>query len=170
MRSTDDSQTLALFGADEIPPPPPVPLPGACSFGPWIEFVVHGDAKPQGSLQSFYVAKLGRTVTPQKQSVIDWRTRLADAGAQVVLARGGELLDGPVQIQAVIYSLKPKSWPRWRVLPSTRPDWDKLARAIGDALSGVVYRDDALIVDAHVAKRCGEPARCEVRVREIRER
>jgi Holliday junction resolvase RusA-like endonuclease len=36
--------------------------------------------------------------------------------------------------------------------PTTRPDLLKLARAIEDALTGVVYRDDALIVQERLVK------------------
>lgn len=45
-------------------------------------------------------------------------------------------------------------------VPTTKPDWDKLARAIGDALTaaskkglaGALAEDDSQIVSAHVAK------------------
>lgn len=40
-----------------------------------------------------------------------------------------------------------------RPLPITRPgDWDHLGRAIGDALTGVVFVDDSQIVDGRCAK------------------
>jgi crossover junction endodeoxyribonuclease RusA len=45
--------------------------------------------------------------------------------------------------------LKPTAPP----YPTTAPDLDKLARAIGDALKGVAYADDAQIVDLMARKR-----------------
>jgi Holliday junction resolvase RusA-like endonuclease len=39
-----------------------------------------------------------------------------------------------------------------------RPDIDNLAKAVKDALKGVVYRDDSQIVEAHLFKQYGEPA------------
>lgn len=36
--------------------------------------------------------------------------------------------------------------------PPVRPDLDKLARAVGDALTGVCYRDDAQVVNLCAAK------------------
>lgn len=38
-------------------------------------------------------------------------------------------------------------------VPIVRPDWDKLARAVCDALTGVVYVDDSQVVEASVVKR-----------------
>ena len=38
-----------------------------------------------------------------------------------------------------------------------RPDLDNLAKAVKDALKGVIYADDSQIVEAHLFKRYGEP-------------
>jgi len=46
--------------------------------------------------------------------------------------------------------------------PTTRPDVLKLARGVEDALTGVIWRDDAQIVSEPLEKSWGEPARCEV--------
>lgn len=46
--------------------------------------------------------------------------------------------------------------------PTTKPDTTKLVRAIEDAMTGLVYRDDAQLVDQHAHKRYGLPERCEV--------
>ena len=43
----------------------------------------------------------------------------------------------------------------------------KLARAVEDALTGIVWRDDAQIVDEQLSKVYGEPARVEVDVAEL---
>ena len=40
----------------------------------------------------------------------------------------------------------------------------KLARAAEDAMTGIVYRDDAQIVLEHIAKAYGSPARVEIKV------
>lgn len=51
--------------------------------------------------------------------------------------------------------------------PGVRPDVLKLARAAEDALTNVVYRDDALIIDEVISKRYaeyGEPERVIVRI------
>ena len=51
--------------------------------------------------------------------------------------------------------------------PIVRPDVLKIARGIEDALTGVIYRDDSQIVDEHLMKRYGEPARVEIIVEEV---
>ena len=37
-----------------------------------------------------------------------------------------------------------------------RPDIDNLAKAVKDALKGIIYKDDSQIVEAHLYKRFGE--------------
>lgn len=57
-----------------------------------------------------------------------------------------ELL-GPVRLEAVITVARPKSVTcRWPTTRSTS-DWDHYARAIGDALTGVIYPDDSQVID-----------------------
>ena len=50
--------------------------------------------------------------------------------------------------------------------PTTRPDVLKLARAIEDSLTGVLWHDDSQIVSEHLRKHYGEPARVVVTVQE----
>lgn len=38
------------------------------------------------------------------------------------------------------------------ILPTTKPDWDNIAKNICDALNGVVYPDDKAIVTGSVKK------------------
>lgn len=38
-----------------------------------------------------------------------------------------------------------------------KPDVDNLAKAVKDALRGIIYRDDSQIVEAHLYKLYGEP-------------
>ena len=48
---------------------------------------------------------------------------------------------------------------------TTAPDTSKLNRAAEDAMSGIVYRDDAQIVHTDAWKLYGSPARAEIEVR-----
>ena len=45
-----------------------------------------------------------------------------------------------------------------------RPDALKLGRAVEDALSGIVYQDDAQIIDEHIRKIYGPPVGVTIRV------
>jgi hypothetical protein len=41
----------------------------------------------------------------------------------------------------------------WTPEHVVKPDLDKLVRAVGDALTGILYRDDAQIVSLNASKR-----------------
>lgn len=57
----------------------------------------------------------------------------------------GEPVDAPVVVEAVFYMPRPKR-PRW-ALPATKPDTDKLQRAVGDGLerAGVLKNDSRIV-------------------------
>lgn len=42
------------------------------------------------------------------------------------------------------------------IRPGKKPDWDNVGKVICDALNGIAFRDDALIVDGRTIKRYGE--------------
>jgi len=93
-----------------------------------------------------------------------WRQAVAQVAAD---AYNGPLLSGPVGLRLVFIRPRPKAFygtgrnagrlkagaPFW---PTTRPDLLKLARAVEDALTGVIWRDDAQIVVEHLSKKYGE--------------
>lgn len=66
----------------------------------------------------------------------------------------GIIWDGPVSLILEYYFLKPKSVKR--TYPTVKPDIDKLERLVLDALTGVVYRDDAQVIKVHHKKLYGE--------------
>ena len=132
---------------------------------------VYGSAQPAGSKRAFTVN--GRAqITDANPRSREWKDRVAQAAGEQY---GGELIEGPLSVDMIFYSPRPKghygtgrnaarlkdSAPEY---PIGRPDVLKLARAVEDALTGVVYRDDALIVDEVLHKRYGEPACCAIKV------
>lgn len=70
---------------------------------------------------------------------------------------------GPVALHIVAVFEVPKSWPKCRredalaglVVPTGKPDWDNVGKGVSDALNGIVYADDAQVVDGRVVKRYG---------------
>ena len=57
----------------------------------------------------------------------------------------GEIKEGPLAASIKCYLKKPKSVKReW---PSVKPDGDNLIKAIFDALNGIVWKDDAQIIE-----------------------
>lgn len=115
-----------------------------------ITFTVEGIAQPQGSARAFMPKGRGRfpVVTSDNPKLKGWRREVAKVAQRVYR---GPALEGPMEVSVTFFLPAPKSMKRMKP-HTTRPDCDKLARAIGDALAGVIYRDDAQIIDWHPRK------------------
>lgn len=139
-----------------------------------IELVVYGMAQPAGSKKAG-VAKNGRPfVRDANPSSREWKRQVQQESGRVMDGRA--LLRGPLALEVVFVRPRPVGHfdarglrPSAPVWPTTRPDATKMLRGIEDAMTGVIYRDDAQIVQQTVWKIFGEPARVEIRVDEIRE-
>lgn len=153
-----------------------------------IRFTVLGIAQTAGSKRAFvlkrkdgsFVTRPGSgapvvNVTDDNAKSKDWRRSVAWA-AREVLPRGAELMRGALAVQFTFYRSRPKGHfgasglsraGRESPYPTTRPDVLKLARAAEDALTGVVWADDAQIVHEVLRKEWGEPARLEVEIDEL---
>jgi Holliday junction resolvase RusA-like endonuclease len=138
-----------------------------------LAFTVYGVAKPKGNMKPF----LGRgmkfpIVTESNRNVKSWQQLVAEGASRalhaVPLAQQAVLFASPVRLTVGFYLPRPKSLPKRRpVAHLTAPDLDKLTRCIGDALSQVVYADDAQVVEAVVGKfyaGIGEAPHVDVRV------
>lgn len=126
-----------------------------------VEFRVYGTPAPQGSKTAF--VRGGRAVVVDgssssgRQRLSSWRAEVAREAENVGLEM---VLDGPLDLAIEFLMPKPKSAPKGKVWCDKRPDLDKLVRSTFDALSGVLYRDDAQVVRLKVSKRYstdGEP-------------
>ena len=139
---------------------------------PTIQFTVAGKAQPAGSKRGFKRGDKVIVVDANAKSK-QWQ---AIVKAAAVEAYGGPVLDGPIGIEMTFRSRRPrdhirangelKDWAKQQ-RPTSKPDALKLARGIEDALTGVIYRDDALIVVEWLEK-CyadeGTPERVDVRI------
>lgn len=131
-----------------------------------ITFSVDGVPIPQGSKKGFVVGRRAVIVDDNKEKLKPWRAKVA-AASDI-----GHTFDVPVFVAAVFYLPRPKTV--HRLLPSVKPDLDKLFRALGDGMTdGGLIKDDALIVSKYVHKRyaCAvNPAGVRVLVMEANER
>ena len=124
-----------------------------------LTFTVIGTAQPQGSARAFTYTRrpekgggIGARVDSDNPKLKGWRRTVAvEAQRAITAARRGPST-GPVGIVAHFHLPRPK-YLRDRTQPHiTRPDADKLARGILDALTGVIYVDDSQVVSLSVTK------------------
>jgi Holliday junction resolvase RusA-like endonuclease len=145
-----------------------------------IVFTVFGIAQPQGSARAF-MPKGARfpVITTDNKQLKGWRQLVAQEVSRALNGRAassqwpaGQLLDGPIRIVAAFYLPRPKSLRGKPKAHLTRPDVDKLARAVGDALIGVLWRDDSQVVQLKVTKEyagVGESPRAVIAVTPLTE-
>jgi Holliday junction resolvase RusA-like endonuclease len=148
-----------------------------------VVIVVDGEAQPAGSKTSWVPkGKDGKPIERAGGGIIvntadankkakPWQR---DVAAAASVQYDGPLLLGPLRVELIFYRPRLKghfgSGRNAEVLkdsapayPTSRPDALKLARGVEDALTGIVWRDDAQIVDEMIGKRWGKP-RCEIKV------
>lgn len=154
-----------------------------------ITFTVFGKAETAGSKRAFALRKKGGEVVtrPGGAPVVvvtddnpDSKAWKQEVGKAALLARAEQpghlsrLLDGPLAVTFYFYRPRPKGHYKGSgelskagkesPYPTSKPDVLKLARAVEDALTGVLWRDDAQIVDERLRKFWGEPARVVITV------
>lgn len=143
-----------------------------------LEFTVTGTAQPGGSKRAFMMKnKAGGAsarVVDANPKAAEWKGIVSAAAAEHMRPSNGNLLRGPLEVHFTFFRPRPAGHTndagvlnkkgRESPCPTTRPDVLKLARAAEDAMTGVVWVDDAQIVREVLEKRWGEPARMDVRV------
>ena len=131
-----------------------------------ISFFVPGIARPAGSKSAFLNKKTGKIIVthanPKTKVWMESVKWFAMKAANRMI-----LLDEAVRLELVFLYSRPKSHygtgrnagclkssaPRHK---TTMPDLDKVNRAIGDALTGIIFKDDSQIVKLESSKSyCG---------------
>jgi crossover junction endodeoxyribonuclease RusA len=115
-----------------------------------IHIDVIGVPQPQGSKQGFI--RGGRVNLVDPKGVKPWREAIAQAGRDWQAEHQQPLLDVPLEVTITFRLPKPKSSPKRRIHPDTKPDLDKLDRAVLDAITGVLITNDSRVVMIHSRK------------------
>ena len=115
-----------------------------------IEFFAVGRPEPQGSARAFVVRGRVR-VTSDNPNLYSWRDVI---GWELRRVYTGPPLAGPVRVTATFVLPRPKSR---KGEPTSRPDLDKLARGLFDALSHIAFVDDAQVVSLMASKVYVDP-------------
>lgn len=116
-----------------------------------LTFFVPGKPAPQGSHRH-----VGRGVLRESSPHVGpWRERVAIAAHNAM--NGRPIYSGQVEVWLDFILPRPKSTPKTRTPPAIkRPDIDKLARAILDAITGTILADDAQVTYLSATKRLAE--------------
>jgi crossover junction endodeoxyribonuclease RusA len=123
---------------------------------PSISFFVPGAPKPQGSKRG-YVVKGRAVLVESSNGVKDWR---GDVKALAQRSKGDipTCVEGAVSMRIVFLMPRPKylcTKKRMNDDPphTSKPDADKLLRAVMDALTGVMFLDDSQVTRLGVEKK-----------------
>jgi Holliday junction resolvase RusA-like endonuclease len=127
-----------------------------------IGFWIPGVPQPAGSKRAFPIKRangsIGVAVTDANPTSRSWKNDVAHAALSVV-GGGYEPLRGPLSLRVTFNLPRPKSHygakglkpgsPRWH---TSKPDATKLLRGVEDALTGILWGDDAQVSEQHVTK------------------
>lgn len=129
-----------------------------------VEFWVDGTPAPQGSKRAFHHAATGKIIMAESSAKVKpWRQAVASAARDAMAGNAPTLVS--LRMVAVFYfprpmshfnskgALKPNA-PAW---VAKMPDLSKLQRSTEDAMTGIVYRDDAQIVQLDIRKLFANP-------------
>lgn len=84
-------------------------------------------------------------------------------------------VDGAVRMEIYAYFKIPKSISNkkrllmiaHKIRPTKKPDFDNIAKIVGDALNGIAYLDDKQIVDGKITKWYSDQPRIEVYLEKV---
>jgi len=121
-----------------------------------VFMTIEGPPEGKGRPRFRRVKNFVQTYTPAKTKT--YEGKIKEVAKQAM--GDSEPLETPVGIQMSIKLPVPKSYSKKRAsdclnkfeMPTKKPDWDNVAKAVTDALNGIVYVDDCQIVSASVHK------------------
>jgi Holliday junction resolvase RusA-like endonuclease len=134
-----------------------------------ISFCAYCTPEPQGSMRAFIPKGHTRPIiTSDNKDLKSYRQEVAKAALAERNKIGiyGIIFGKHVPVAATFefYFAKPESVSKKRTENVVRPDVSKLIRATEDALTGIIYLDDAQIIEEHAFKFYGLPERVEIKI------
>ncbi len=115
-----------------------------------MTFVVEGEAVPQGRPRFM---RNGHAYDPQKSR--DYKEQVAFVASWAMRGQSVFPKGTPLKCVITIWQKIPKRFTKKQkelaendfLRPTTKPDADNIAKAITDAMNGIVYADDSQIVE-----------------------
>ena len=140
-----------------------------------IKIFVNGKPRTAGSKSAFVNKKTKKIiVAPAGKHQVAWMDTVRWAFIRAGY-NGKMLVEGPIHLVLNFTFLRPKSHYKKsggltksaRAYPTGKPDLSKLNRAVEDALTGLIWRDDSQVVQLNSEKRYGLPEGCKIYIKEI---
>lgn len=136
-----------------------------------IHFMVPGEVRGKGRPRATNRGAHIKLYTDEKTA--SYENRVALAGREVMGER--PLIAGAVRMQVLAVIAIPRSWSKkrqaealqGRVRPTGKPDADNVLKALCDGLNGVVWQDDAQVVDMWLRKAYGEAPGAQIIIEEL---
>ena len=134
-----------------------------------IGFFVPGVPIPKGSSRGFPIRRnngsVGVTVTSDNPNLRLWHASVQDRALDVCRREQISATGAPVSVLCEFYLPAPKQYTKRlakgvNVPHVTRPDCDKLLRGAIDALTGILFADDAQVVELRATKQYPGPGQC----------
>lgn len=114
-------------------------------------FTILGDPRPQGRPRFARMGKFVKAYDPK-----DSRGYKQTLAAQIAAQNPTYIADGAVCLVCEFVFARPKSLPKRVVDHTKKPDLDNVIKALKDAMTGIVWRDDAQIVSLTARKYYGD--------------
>lgn len=135
---------------------------------PIVDFLAPGLPQTKGSTKAFIRRRGGKpfaVITNDNEKNDGWAYLVSYFATQCMAGRPP--IDGPVHVTLTFLLPRPQDHfgtgrnagrlrPSASPKPDVKPDLDKMQRSIFDALSRIVYRDDACVTTAVIMKRYAE--------------
>ena len=114
-------------------------------------FTILGDPRPQGRPRFARMGKFVKAYDPKDSR--DYKQTLA---AQIAAQNPEYIQDGAISLECEFIFARPKTLPKKVVDHTKKPDLDNLLKALKDAMTGIVWHDDAQIVSLSARKDYGD--------------
>jgi Holliday junction resolvase RusA-like endonuclease len=141
----------------------------------FVEFELQGEPRPKGRHRSRIGYKNGKPFVMQYPDPETARYEAVLAEAALLFMRGRAPTEQPVALLVHAYKPIAASWSKTdrakalagALLPTSKPDGDNYLKGCQDALNGIVWRDDAQVIDARVIKQFSDRPALRIEVREF---
>ena len=114
-------------------------------------FTILGDPRPQGRPRFYRRGNFVGAYDPKESR--GYKQTLA---AQIAAQNPEYIPEGAISLDCAFIFARPKSLPKKVVDHTKKPDLDNLLKALKDAMTGIVWHDDAQIVSLSARKDYGD--------------